>query len=247
MKAKVLAVIPARLQSRRFPNKVLYPYHGMPLLYYVWQEVCSAGAIDRLVIATDSREIEREATGFGAEVFRTSTRHKTGTDRAAEVAESLDGDIILNIQADNFGLRHAVLGRVIKQMKSDRSIEVATLARRIESDEELFDPNLVKVIASKNGQALWFSRYPLPYLQKADSRPRMEQHKFYGHIGVYFFRRTALRFFADTGRGPLEKAESLEQLRILENGKTMRVFHTTMCSISVDSPGDVKKLAFIFN
>jgi 3-deoxy-manno-octulosonate cytidylyltransferase (CMP-KDO synthetase) len=247
MKAKVLAVIPARLHSRRFPNKVLYPYHGMPLLYYVWKEVCSASMINRLVIATDSREIERKATGFGAEVFRTSVSHKTGSDRAAEVAESLDGDIILNIQADNFGLRHAVLGRVIKQMKSDRSIEVATLARRIESDEELFDPNLVKVITSKNGQALWFSRYPLPYLQRVDNRPRVEQHKFYGHVGVYFFRRAALRLFAEIGRGPFEKAESLEQLRILENGSTMRVFHTTMRSISVDSPGDVKKLASIYN
>jgi len=247
MKPTVLAVIPARLHSRRFSNKVLYSYRRKPLLFYVWKEVCSAATIDRLVIATDSREIDRVASDFGAEVFRTSTRHKTGTDRVAEVAESLGGGIILNIQADNFGLRHAVLGRVIKQMKNDRSIEVATLARRIESDEELFDPNLVKVITSKNGQALWFSRYPLPYLQNVDSRSRVEQHKFYGHIGVYFFRSAALRSFAESGRSPLEKAESLEQLRILEKGKMMRVFRTTMRSISVDSPSDMKKLASIYD
>lgn len=247
MKPRVLAVIPARMHSQRFSAKILYPYRGKPLLFYVWKEALGAAEIDRLVIATDSGEIARVAESFGAEVFSTSARHQTGSDRVAEVADSLGGDIIINIQGDNFGLKRAVLGRVIRQMKDDRSIEIATLARRIESDEELFDPNLVKVVVSRNGLAHWFSRYPLPYLVNHDNRPRVKQHKFCGHIGVYFFRRSALRTFARSRRSPLEKAESLEQLRFLEEGLEVRVFTTSMRAVSVDSPSDVKKLACIYN
>lgn len=247
MKPKVLAVIPARMHSKRFSAKVLYRYRGKPLLFYVWKEAVGAAEIDRLVIATDSSEIARVAESFGAEVFPTSARHQTGSDRAAQVADSLGGDIIVNIQGDNFGLKRTVLGRVIRQMKDDRSIEVATLARRIESDEELFDPNLVKVVVARDGLAHWFSRYPLPYLLNHDSRRRVKQHKFYGHIGVYFFRRSALRAFARSSRSSLEKVESLEQLRLLEEGIKVRVFTTSMRTVSVDSPSDVKKLACIYN
>jgi len=186
------------------------------------------------------------AQSFGAEVIVTSSRHKTGSDRVAEVAERIGGGIIVNIQADNFGLRRAVLERVIEQMKQDRAVRFATLACRVKGDEELFDPNLVKVVLSEKDEALWFSRFPMPYLQGVKNSSRAAQFRFYGHIGVYFFRRAALRAFAMWKRSPLEKAESLEQLRILENGGRIRVFKTTIEPVSVDRPDDVKKLSALY-
>ncbi|HUV31785.1 MAG TPA: 3-deoxy-manno-octulosonate cytidylyltransferase [Acidobacteriota bacterium] len=245
-KPGVLAVIPARLRSTRFSGKVLYPFRGKPLLYWVWREVRRCSRIDRLVVATDDREVHQAAEAFGAEVMRTSARHRTGTDRVAEVAEVLGGKLIINVQADNLGLKHAVLNRVIDRMNEHPAIPVATLARRIETDDELFNPGLVKVIISETGEALWFSRYPLPYLQGADGRRRAGQFGFYAHIGVYFFRRAALRAFARSRRTALERAESLEQLRILERGGRIRVFKTAMRSVSVDRPEDVKKLTVLY-
>jgi 3-deoxy-manno-octulosonate cytidylyltransferase (CMP-KDO synthetase) len=246
MKRTVLAVIPARLNSKRFAGKIVCSYRGKPLLSYVWQEVREVGNIDRLLIATDSDRVIRAARAFGAEVIRTSARHRTGSDRVAEVAERVGGDIVVNVQADNFGLKRAILERAIERMKRDRSMAFATLAHRIKSDGELFDPAVVKVVLSKAGEALWFSRFPVPYVRDADDRQRADQFKFYEHIGVYFFRRTALRAFARWKRSALERAESLEQLRILENGGRIRVFKTVTHPVSVDGPDDLAKLAAVY-
>jgi 3-deoxy-manno-octulosonate cytidylyltransferase (CMP-KDO synthetase) len=246
MAPHVLAVIPARLESRRFAGKVLRRYHNKPLLYYVWQDVKRVRAIDRLVIATDSPKVRKVAEGFGAEVLITSKRHRTGSDRVAEVAERVGGQIVLNVQGDNFGLQPRILSRVIRVMKEDRSISIATLASRIDSDRRLLDSSLVKVVMDKDGRALWFSRHPLPYLQHAGRGALVDQFRYYGHVGVYLFRRAALQVFARTPRSSLEKAESLEQLRILEHGGDIRVFTTSMQSVSVDRPKDLKKLDAIY-
>lgn len=246
MARRVLAVIPARLGSKRFPDKVIYPLNGKPLLSYVHAEILKVKSINRLIIATDNDKIEKAALGFGAEVLRTSKRHRTGTDRAAEVAAKLGGDIVLNIQADNFGVKAAVLDRMIRTMLGDKSIRFATLAHRVTSDAELFDPDLVKLIVDSQSNAIWFSRFPLPFLQSCRTRRRHSQFPFLGHIGIYGFRRRALEQFASWKRTELEKAESLEQLRILENGETIRVFKTTMSSISVNNPNDLKKLKRIY-
>jgi len=247
MKSTVLAVIPARMGSRRFAGKVLYPYRGNPLLSYVWREVGRARNIDQLLIATDSDQVRREAEAFGARVIRTSPRHRTGSDRVAEVVKKIGAEIVVNVQADNFGLKRAVLERTIERMKRDPSIKFATLACRVQTDDDLFDPNLVKVVLSKAGEALWFSRFPVPYLRDADNSSRASQFKFYEHIGVYFFRKAALRAFAGWKRSALEKAESLEQLRILENGGRMRVFKITTRPVSIDRPDDVKKLEALYH
>jgi len=238
----VVAVIPARMASTRFAGKVLHKHRGRPLLYYVWRQAAAARLVDRPLIATDSALIEKTARSFGAEVVRTSKKPRTGTDRVAEAVAGETAQIIINIQADCFGLRPALLDRVVRAMKADRSLHYATLARPIQDDRELFDPGLVKVAVGHDGRALWFSRFPLPYLQHADSRPRTSQFDYLAHIGVYFFRRPALDAFARWKRTPLEKAESLEQLRIIENGGTMKVFRTSARIISIDTPEDLKKI-----
>ena len=242
---KTLAVIPARLGSTRFPRKVLCPWKGQPLLFHVWERAGRAKTVDQVVVATDSREIEQAARGFGANVVRTSKRCKTGSDRSAEVLQKVGGDIVINIQADSLNLAPSALDLVVKAMKKDRAIRFATLARRIRSDDELFDPNRVKVVTSANGDALWFSRFPIPYIQQADVRSRWRQYGFLVHVGIYFFRAEALRQYSAWSRTPLEKAESLEQLRILEHGETLRVFTTDMKSLTVDTPEDLNRLAGI--
>lgn len=245
MSRRVVAVIPARLGSTRFPGKVLHPYHGRPLLYHFWKDL-GASRFDRLAIATDNPEIARAASEFGAEVIMTSRRHRTGSDRVAEAVKRLGGDIIVNIQADNFGLKGSVVAGAVKKMLAEPKTQFATLARTIKEDEQLFDPNVVKVITAPDGRALWFSRYPLPYLQKLKKGRRSAQFKFLEHLGVYIFRRAALEQFTRWKRGALEKAESLEQLRVLENGAIMRVYTTTAKTVGIDSPNDVKRIARIY-
>ena len=242
----VLAVIPARLGSTRFANKVLYPYRGQPLIYYVWRAAARAKQIDRLVIATDSPKIETAARSFGAEVVRTSSRHQTGSDRAAEVARKIGGDIVLNIQADNLGLLPGPVDRALVAMKRYRSIEAASLAAPIASDAELYNPNCVKVVLSRKREALWFSRFPIPYLQHGPQTNHAARYHFFRHIGIYLFRRETLLAFGRTPRTTTEMAESLEQLRLLEMGRRIRIFHTRMRSVSVDSPQDVAKLDAIY-
>ncbi|PWB75281.1 3-deoxy-manno-octulosonate cytidylyltransferase [candidate division GN15 bacterium] len=242
MAVRVTAVIPARLGSRRFPGKVLYPYRGKPLLYYVWNDVRRSKRIDRLIVATDTAEVAKAAEMFGAEVFRSTKPHATGTDRVAEVVARVGGDICLNIQADNFGLTGHLLDRNIASFERERKIAYGTMAMRIKVESDLFNPNTVKVVVSKDDMALWFSRYPIPFLQHPDVSARTGQFPFRKHIGVYLFRRSGLENFRRWKQSRLEKAESLEQLRILEHGARMKVYDVPLKTVSVDSPADVEKL-----
>lgn len=241
MKPKILAVIPARLSSSRFPGKVLYPINGRPLLEHLYNEISKAKLVDNTVVASDSDEVITAVKSFGGLALKTSKKHKTGSDRTSEAAAKLGGDIILNIQADCLGVRAADYDRILRVMISDKKIQYATLAKKIESESELFDPNRVKLIFDKNNNALWFSRYPLPYLQGV-GKDRINKFNFYYHIGVYFFRKAALADFHKSPRTRYEKAESLEQLRILENKKIIRVFKIKSKLYSIDSPEDLKYL-----
>ena len=212
-------------------------------MYQVWRQVAKAREIDQVWVATDNDEIARAAEVFGAQVVVTSRKPRTGSDRVAEALAELAGDIVINVQADCVGLKAAALNRVIRAMKRDRSVQFATLVRSIKDDRELFDPGVVKVVVDRTDRALWFSRYPLPYLQRAGTGPRSRQFGYLAHIGVYFFRRAALKAYARWNQTKLEKAESLEQLRILENGGAMRVFRTAARIISIDKPEDLKKIS----
>ncbi len=245
MKPQVLAVIPARLGSRRFSGKVLYPFKGKPLLFYVWNEMRRAKRVDRLVIATDSKEIRLAAEDFGAEVVLSRKSHPSGSDRVAEIAAKLGGEIIINIQADNLTLPAKVIDKGIELMRRSPRMMFATTATAIRSDEELYDPNTVKVVCSQEKMALWFSRYPIPFVQHPDSDDRLSQYHYLKHIGVYFFRRKGLESFAHWKPAPLEKAESLEQLRILEHGGKIGLFESKVTSISIDTPDDIRKLELV--
>ncbi len=239
---RITAVIPARLDSKRFPRKVLYPFLGKPLIAHLYAELSKSKEIDRLVIATSDKEIIDAASTFGAETIRTSLKHKTGSDRAAEVAQKIGGDIILNIQGDNFGLKIQTIDKLVQKFKAERKIEFATMANTINSDAELIDPNNVKVVLDKNSDAIFFSRSVLPYLQKAKKKNVTSQFTFYHHIGIYLYRRSSLLRFASWKRSELEKAESLEQLRIIENGEKIRVFKTKIRPVSIDTLEEMKKI-----
>lgn len=242
--AHVTAIIPARLSSSRFHGKVLYPIpvgrgKTRPLIYFAWKAACQAKKVNRVFVATDSETIGREVNNFGGAVIMTSSRPRNGTERVAEAATELRSDIIINIQADNMGLSGAVLDRVIEAMSKDRHIRFATLAGIISPDKldsKLANKNVTKVVGDgrAGGRALWFSRLPVPYNNKkikdsGDSYPYLE------HYGVYFFRREALYDYVSWPRGRAEITESLEQLRILENGEKINLFITRAKIISVDS------------
>ena len=247
MAPRVVGVIPARLDSKRFFGKVIYSFRGHPLLYYLYSEFSKSKVIDKLIIATDNNRVKATAEKFGAEVVMTSKRLKCGSERVVEVAGKVRGDIYLNIQADVFGLKHQTLDKALAKFQKDKSAEFATLARKIESDRELMNSDAVKVVMQKDNNAGWFSRYPIPYLRESLKKPRVKQFDYYYHIGIYMFKAAALKQFANWTATPNEKAESLEQLRILDNGKRIKVYLTKAKTVSVDSPGDLKKLKKVFN
>lgn len=241
----ILAVIPARFNSKRLPGKILTPLAGKPLIQRLYEEVAQSKRIDRLVVATDTKEVIDIVKGFGGEAIKTSSRHRTGSDRTAETADKLGGQIIINIQADNLGLGSAVYDRILDKMIADKNIKYATIARKIERDEQLFNPDRVKMIFDSDNNAIWFSRYPLPFLRGVNGS-RVNKFDFYYHIGVYFFRKLALQKFASWPRSTMERAESLEQLRILEHWEKIKVFKTRRDILSIDAPDDLKKIEKYF-
>lgn len=241
--ARVTAIIPARLGSTRFPRKALFPVDGKPLVYYAWAAARGAKLIDRLFVATDSVEIGRAVNAFGGAVAVTSKRPRNGSERAAEAVADMHTDIVVNIQADNVGLPGAVLDWVVAAMLADRSIQFATLARPIGGrnwKELLYDPDVVKVVTDRSGDALWFSRYPIPFVRTRKGKV-IDHYPFLEHIGVYVYRKKALAAYAGWPQSRAEKAESLEQLRILENGGKIKVFLTRCAVRAIDSPEAIKQ------
>lgn len=235
--ARIIALIPARLGSTRFSQKVLYSIDGKPLLYYVWRDARRSRLIKRVYVATDSAEVGRAATAFGAAVIMTSRKPRNGSERVAEAIAGLKCDLVVNIQADNIGLSGTVLDTVVADMQRDRSIRFATLARKIggrEGMNRLLDTNVVKVIEDGRGHAVWFSRLPIPYIRDLGRRRAVDLFPYLEHIGVYFYRKPALLDYASWRPGRAERAESLEQLRILENGEKIRLYKTRAGVISVD-------------
>jgi len=243
---KVLGVIPARMNSKRFPKKVIYPLHGKPLLYYLHTELKKSKVIDRLVIATDDLEIKKIAEGFGAEVILTSKKHRTGSDRTAEVHRKLGGDIIINLQADNFGLKARSIDLMLNRFIESKKLQFATCATKFSSNEDLNNTNNVKAILDKDSNAIYFSRYPIPFLRDVSEKNRIKQFTFFYHIGIYIYSAAGLKKFASWKPSKLEQAESLEQLRIIEHGEKIRIFETKMKPISVDSIDELKKIEKLY-
>lgn len=228
----VLGVIPARFASSRFPGKPLAPIDGKPMIQHVWERARLARSLGRVLIATDDERIAAAARAFGAEVAMTRPDHPSGTDRAAEAAAATDAEIIVNIQGDEPLIEPAAIDLAVSTLLDDPDCRMATLKRRIERREDIQNPNVVKVVTSLDGWALYFSRSPVPYAR--EGRPVC-----WKHIGLYVYRRELLLAYGSLPRGPLEETEKLEQLRALENGIGIRVAETGYDTIGVDTPEDL--------
>ncbi len=234
---RAVGIIPARWSSTRFAGKPLYPVNGKPLLYHVWERCRRAKKLDALIIATDDMRIAEAAFDWGAEVALTSRRHRSGTDRVAEVARhARDFAFVINIQGDEPLIDPRLVDQVVEKLRSDRRIDIVTAAHPFQNPAEAKSPHQNKVVVDQNNCALYFSRSLIPYPAKR-SRVRHLRHQ-----GIYGFRRNALLQFVRWKPTPLERAESLEQLRAVENGVKIHVLITKHGSPGVDTPADAKAL-----
>jgi 3-deoxy-manno-octulosonate cytidylyltransferase (CMP-KDO synthetase) len=235
----VLAVIPARYASARFPGKALAPIAGQPMIQRVVERVRRAERVTRIVVATEDQRIKLAVEGFGAEAIMTRADHRTGTDRVAEVATHIAAAIYVNVQGDEPLIDPAAIDAVVGAMQEDEAIQLATPCGAIVDPKEIMDPNVVKAVRDFDGNALYFSRAPIPWVRDREEKVTAE---FWKHIGLYAFRREALLEFPTLPPGELEKLEQLEQLRWLENGFRMRIVETDYDAVSVDVPADVERV-----
>lgn len=235
---RIAAVIPARLASTRFPGKMLYPIAGKPLLQWVYEGVAACPQLALVQIATDDPHIAASAQRFGAEAILTDPKHPSGTDRVAEVARKLDADWIVNVQGDEPLIDPHALGPLLDALAAQSpEIGIVTLARRAQASDDLSDRNLVKVVFSLAGRALYFSRLPIPC-----DRDRIGLAEHWIHIGIYAYRKQTLQQLVALPPAPLEQAEKLEQLRALQNGIAIQVLPTNVTLVGVDTPEDVRRV-----
>jgi 3-deoxy-manno-octulosonate cytidylyltransferase (CMP-KDO synthetase) len=230
-------IIPARFASTRFPGKPLADILGRPMFWHVYQRALGCPLLGRVVLATDDRRILAEAERLGVPAVMTRPDHLSGTDRVLEAAEKLglpEEAVVVNIQGDEPLLEPGMLTQVLEPF-ADPAVEVATLAAPIDAAEAL-RPDLVKVVWTKQGYALYFSRSVIPHDREGAGGP------YWGHIGLYAFRLPALRRFKALGVSDLERREKLEQLRLLENGTPIYVVPTARAPIGVDRPEDLQKV-----
>jgi 3-deoxy-manno-octulosonate cytidylyltransferase (CMP-KDO synthetase) len=237
---KILGVVPARFASSRFPGKVLASLAGKSMLQHVYERASLATYLTSVLIATDDERVAAEARRFGARVRMTRGDHRSGTDRVAEVASADPASLIVNIQGDEPLIDPAAIDAAILPLVHDPDIQMCTLKKRIENRHEITDPHVVKVVTDRAGNALFFSRNPIPY------RPLENGATYYKHIGLYVYRRDFLLAYPALPVGPLEEAESLEQLRALENCHPIRVVETEYDSLGVDTPEDLERVAQLF-
>ncbi len=235
--SRVLIVIPARYGSTRFLGKPLALIAGVSLIERVYRLCCQVGRVSRVIVATDDSRIERHVLKFGGQVMMTRRDHPSGTDRVAEVARHHSCSMVINVQGDEPLLDPRVIRKLINTMRRNPSIPVATLCHATASENESRDLNIVKVVVGCDGNALYFSRAPIPYHYRTRSSFCMRRH-----IGIYAYRRRFLLKYVRWPQTPLEKVEGLEQLRALERGVRIRVLETSYHALGVDVPEDVAKV-----
>lgn len=234
-----VGILPARWGSSRFPGKPLHPIAGKPLIRHVWERCKKCARLDELVIATDDERIFAAARDFGAKAVMTSPAHPTGTDRLAEALGFLPGaEIVINIQGDEPLVDPGLVDALAAAMAADPGLDMATAANPLDpADPAVADPNVVKVVTALDGRALYFSRSPLPYFRNPVGGLPVLRHK-----GIYAYRRHFLERFVSWPPSPLERAESLEQLRALENGASIMVLPTDDTSPGVDTPAQADEI-----
>ncbi len=236
---RVLAVIPARWASTRFPGKPLADVLGKPMVQRVYEQVLKSRRVERLVVATDDERILDAVRAFGGEACMTSPRHPSGTDRVAEVARGEEAELIVNVQGDEPFIHPELIDRTVDALEEGEEAVVSTLMRAIDEESELTDPNVVKVVVDRRGYALYFSRAPIPYFRDGGTDRRVPAFK---HLGLYAYRKPFLLRLTSLRPTPLERAEKLEQLRVLEHGYRIKVLETPHRSIGIDVPEDLLRL-----
>lgn len=239
----IVAVIPARYGSQRLPAKPLVDLLGKPMVQRVYERVKLATLPTNVVVATDDERIAAVVRKFGGNVVMTSSEIRSGSDRVAAVAREVPGDVFVNVQGDEPLIAPGMVDQAVRVVLDDLSTEVGTLVKKIESVEELIDPNIVKVVVSAEGAALYFSRSVIPFIRDVpDQSQWLQRHTFYKHIGIYVFRTSFLLNYTTMQESSLERAERLEQLRILEQGYTIKVGITQYDSVPIDTRDDVERV-----
>ena len=240
---KTLGIIPARFASTRFPGKPLALLSEKPIIQWVWEHASQANSLDEVIVATDDPRIAECVIAFGGAVHMTRSDHPSGTDRCAEVLANYNPgswDLALNIQGDEPFLKPSAIDQLVEVLKASAAPDIATLARPVAQTDHLFNPNVVKVVRAMNGRALYFSRHPIPFFRGREREDWLQSYPYLQHIGLYGFRTEVLLQLPKLPPSLLEGAESLEQLRWLENGYSIAVALTDYESIGIDTPEDLE-------
>jgi 3-deoxy-manno-octulosonate cytidylyltransferase (CMP-KDO synthetase) len=243
VRTRILGVIPARFASSRFPGKALAPLAGKPMLQHVYERAQRSRYLHDLLVATDDERIAAAVRKFGGRVCMTRADHPSGTDRLAEVASSEKAAVYVNIQGDEPLIDPDAIDAAVLAVEGDESVSMGTLMKRIVDPTDIINTNVVKVVTNLLGDAIYFSRSPIPY--ERDGRSGLPL--FFKHIGLYVYRRDFLMHYPDLTVGPLEQAERLEQLRALENGFRIRMVEAEYESLGVDTPEDLERVNQLFS
>ena len=233
----VVAIIPARYQSSRLPGKALADIGGRPMIEHVYRRTTAARSVGVVIVATDDPRICDAVEAFGGRAQLTSPAHESGTDRLAEVAAGLTCDVVVNVQGDEPLIEPSMIDDAIAPFRLDPHLQMTTLRRRIESDDERHNPNVTKVVVDREGYALYFSRAPIPFTR--DGCPPAPAWR---HIGLYVYRRECLLQLTALQPTAMERAEALEQLRALEHGIRIKAIETRHDSVGVDTPEDLERV-----
>ncbi len=239
---KAAVIIPARYSSTRFPGKVLVSVGSKPIIQWIYEAAGLSKNANKVIVATDEQKIYDTVIGFGGNVVMTSSELKTGSDRCAEVAQAIDNDIIVNLQADEILQGPEMIDELIQMMEEDASIKMGSLKTEITSPEELMDRNVVKVVTDHDNYALYFSRSPIPHIRDRADSLIFPLKTFYKHPGIYAYRRDFILLYSTLPPSRLEELEKLEQLRVLESGYKIKMKETFHKSHRIDTPEDLNKL-----
>jgi len=238
---KTAAIIPARYHSSRFPGKLLADIHGKTILQRVFEKAQAAG-LDEVVVATDHEAILEHVSHFGGQAIMTATHHASGTERCAEALSQLSDafDVIINLQGDEPFIAPEQIQH-LREACQDPQTKIATLMQRVSDPDDLYSPNVVKVIPNQKHEALLFSRTAIPYLRNVKLPQWTTSYDFYSHLGIYAYRSETLQAIVQLPESPLEQAESLEQLRWLDHGYAIKLLESGGTGIAIDTPEDLEK------
>lgn len=233
----VIGVIPARYGSSRLQGKVLADIAGKPMIQWVWEAAKKAKILDEVIVACDDKRIKEAVDAFGGKAVFTAKEHSSGTDRICEIVNPIDVKVVVNIQGDEPLIDPVMIDNVARPLLDDASLNVVTLKKKIDTAEDITDPNTVKVVTDKQGFALYFSRQAIPY-----PRDSSISTTYYKHIGLYGYTKDFLFIFKNLPESNLERTEKLEQLRILEAGFKIKVIETKISTVGVDTAEDLEKV-----